>query len=275
MKGERQPPGAQAQPGAPPAEKRPPRAKSQEELEAYQKFLREQNSDQQIKLIEDFLLQYPQTELKEYAYQAATQAYQTKNDFNKVLTYGELTLGENPNNLVALLVLASAIPERTAKNDIDKETKLAEAEQYARRGLEVLGKLPMPPNLTDEQWAQVKKDAESNPHAALGMVSLIREDFPQAEAEFKMATQMASRPDPVTLYRLGLCYSFEKKYEPALEALDRAAASGGVKISVPDGATRDLVAEAKDYVVKAKAASETPVSGAAAAPSPAAGGARP
>ena len=251
---------------AAPAEKKQPRAKTQEELDAYQKFMSEQKPDEQIRLIEDFLLKYPNTELKEYAYQAATQAYQVKNDYAKVLTYGELTLQENENNLVALLVLASAIPERTAKTDIDKETKLTEAEQYAKRGLEVLSKLSIPPNLTEQQWGEIKKDAESTPHAALGMIALIREDFPKAESEFKMAAEMAAKPDPVTFYRLGLCYSFEKKYDPALEALDRASASGGVKISGADGATRDLVAEAKDFVLKAKAAAETPVSGVPVAP---------
>jgi hypothetical protein len=267
-----EPPGAVSQGQQPPSapdQKKPPRAKSQEELDAYQKFMREQNPDEQIKLIEDFLLNYPNTELKEYAYQAATQAYQAKNDYARVLTYGELTLTENENNLVALLVLASAIPERTEKNDIDKETKLAQAEQYAKRGLEALAKLPMPPNLTEGQWAQVKKDAESTPHAALGMISLIREDFPKAEAEFKMSSEMAARPDPITFYRLGLCYSFEKKYAPALEALEKAALSGGVKVQAPDGSPRDLVAEARDFVVKAKTASESPVSGAVVAPGPA------
>lgn len=265
----------QAQAPAAPAEKSPPRAKSQEELDAYQKFMREQNPDEQIRLIEDFLLQYPNTELKEGAYQAATLAYQAKNDYAKVLTYGELTLVENENNLVALLVLASAIPERTAKSDIDKEAKLTQAEQYAKRGLEVLAKLTMPPNLTEQQWLQTKKDAESTPHAALGLVALIRDDFAKAESELKMASEMSAKPDPITLYRLGLCYSYEKKYDPALEALDRAASSGGVKISATNGGTRDLVAEAKDFVLKAKAASETPVSGAAVPAGPAQGSARP
>ena len=265
----------QAQAPAAPAEKNPPRAKSQDEMDAYQKSLSEQNPNEQIRLIEDFLLHYPNTELKEYAYQAATQAYQAKNDYAKVLTYGELTLAENENNLVALLVLASAIPERTAKSDIDKEAKLTQAEQYARRGLEVLGKLTMPPNLTEQQWLVIRKDAEATPHAALGMVSLIREDFAKAESEFKMANEMSSRPDSILLYRLGLCYSYEKKYDPALEALDRAVSAGGVKISGADGKARDLVAEAKDFVLKAKAASETPVSGSASPSGPAPGSARP
>src|SRR5262249_14443955 len=79
---------------APGDQKKQPRAHSQEEADAFQKFMNEHNPDAEIKLIEDFLLAYPNTELKEYAYQAATQAYQAKNDYNKVLTYGELTLNE-------------------------------------------------------------------------------------------------------------------------------------------------------------------------------------
>ena len=262
----------QQAPGASADQKKQPRAHSQDEADAFQKLMSEQRPDDQIKLIEDFLLAYPNTELKEYAYQAATQAYQAKNDYNKVLTYGELTLNENENNLVALLVLASAIPERTSKNDLDKDAKLTQAEQYAKRGLDVLSKLTMPPNLTEEQWTQARKDAESTPHAALGMIALIREDFPKAETEFQMANDLTSRPDPVTFYRLGLCYSFEKKFDPALQALDKAASSGGVKIAGADGVTRDLVAEAKDYVVKAKAATDTPVSGTAPPPPVAAPG---
>src|ERR1019366_2548474 len=109
----------------------------------------------------------------EFAYQAATQAYQAKNDYAKLLTYGELTLAQNGNNLAALLILASAIPERTAKSDLDKDVRLKEAEQYAQRGLEVLEKLPMPPNLTEPQWAEVKNDTKATPHEALGVIALI------------------------------------------------------------------------------------------------------
>ena len=90
--------------------------------------MQEQDPDEQVRLAEDFLLEYPNTELKEYAFQVATQAYQAKNDFSRVLTYGELTLSENENNLVALLTLASAIPERTTRSDIDYQENLADAE---------------------------------------------------------------------------------------------------------------------------------------------------
>lgn len=248
---------AQEAPPAPPAPaaSRQPKAKTQEEFAAYQKFMRERNPDEQIRLIEDFLLQYSASELKEFAFQAATQAYQTKNDFAHVLTYGELTLAENENNLVALLILASAIPERTGKNDADRDEKLGEAEGYAKRALDVLPKLPQPANLAAGQWEQTKRDAAATSHAALGMMSLVREDFSRAEEELKLAADLASQPDPVTFYRLGLSYSFQKKYDLAIEALDKAAGVGGVKITVLEGGTRDLVAEAKEFVLKAKAAS--------------------
>jgi tetratricopeptide (TPR) repeat protein len=237
-----------------------PKAKSQEEFQAFQKFMQAQNPDEQIRLVEDFLLQYPQSALKEFAFQTATQAYQAKNDYPRVLTYGEMTLAENQDNLVALLILASAIPERTGKDDADRDERLSDAERYAARGLEVLAKLPKPSDVPGDQWERSRKETESAAHGALGMVAMIREDLRKAEFELKEAADLASRPDPILLYRLGLCFSLQKKYDLALEILERASSSGGVKITAPDGSTRDLVAEAREFNLKAKAASGAPAS---------------
>ncbi|OFW16098.1 MAG: hypothetical protein A3H27_03940 [Acidobacteria bacterium RIFCSPLOWO2_02_FULL_59_13] len=231
-----------------------PRAQSQQEFEAYQAFMEESNPERQIQLVEDFLFQFPDTQLKQYAFQVAMQAYQAKNDYDRVLTYGELTLGENRNNLTALLILASAIPEATNRNDPEHEEKLADAEDYARRALEVLSRMPRPEHLSEEEWARARRETEATPRAALGLIAMIREDLTLAERELRRAVELAARPDPVTLYRLGLCYSLQKKYDLALEALDRASQGGGVKITTPEGLGRDLVAEAREFVLKAKAA---------------------
>ena len=238
-----------------PAAPRQPRAKTEAEFAEYQRFMKETDAGKQIQLIEDFLLHYPDSELREYAFQAATQAYQVKNDFTLVRTYGELTLGENQDNLVALLILASAIPERTNKNDPESAENLAEAEGYARRILDLMTRMPQPAGVTPARWEQTKREAAATAHGSLGMVSLIREDFSRAESEFKMSADLASAPDPVTFYRLGLSYSFEKKFDEALEALDRSDAVGGVRVGSP---ARDLVAEAKDFVVKSKEAAGNP-----------------
>lgn len=235
-----------------PPPKQQPAAKSPEEFEAFQKFIREPNPEEQLRLVEDFLLQYPDSALKEFAYQTATQDYQVKNDYARLRTYGELTLAENKDNLVALLLLASAIPEKTDPGDLDAEEDLSDAEDYAKRALEALEKLPPRVELPAEQWERTKKEAASGAHAALGMIALVRKDFAQAESAFRQAVELATQPDAILLYRLGLCYSFEKKFAPALEAFDRAEKYGGVRITTPEGASRDLVAEAREFVLKAK-----------------------
>jgi len=226
----------------------------------------EQKPDEQIRLVEDFLLQFPDSELKEYAFQAAMQAYQAKNDLNHMLTYGELTLGQNPDNLTALLTLATAIAETTDRSDSDRDDKLEEGDQYAAHAIEVLDKLPKPPGLAEAQWAETRKESQSTAHASRGLINLMRADFAMAETELKLAVALTAKPDAVLLYRLGLSYSFQKKYDQALEVLERAAALGGVKIAAAGGKTRDLVGEAKEFAAKGLAASGSP---AAAAPAPA------
>jgi tetratricopeptide (TPR) repeat protein len=236
-----------------------PRALSPEEAAQFERLQAERNPDEKIRLIEDFLLQYPNSQFKEFAFQSAAEAYQAKNDYDRVITYGELALSENPGNLSALLMLAAAISETTGRGEPDTEERLGEAEGYGRRAIELLGSLRRPPGTNEEAWNRTKAEASSAAHAALGLIALIREDFARAELELREAVNLTANPDAILLYRLGLSHSFLREYDPAIEALDRASALGGVKIPAPQGGTRDLVAEAKDFVQRAKAAAEPPV----------------
>jgi tetratricopeptide (TPR) repeat protein len=231
-----------------------PQAQTAEEAAAYQAFLDEQDPDRRIRLVEDFLLAYPETQLKEYAYQVAMQAYQGKNDLEHLLTYGELVLGENPDNVTALLTLATAISELTSRTDTEGEQRLADGDQYAREALDVLARLRRPPGFPEEQWNDARRESESVAHGARGLIALIREDFVRAELELKEAVALARNPYPALLYRLGMSYSFQKKYAEALEVLDRAAALGGIKVATSTGSTRDIVAEAREFASKALAA---------------------
>ena len=70
---------ADAIPPAPaPAKRQPakpaPVAKSPEEAAAFEKIGSEQRPDQRIKLVEDFLLAYPQSEFRQAVYLAASEA---------------------------------------------------------------------------------------------------------------------------------------------------------------------------------------------------------
>ena len=52
-----------------------------------------------------------------------------------MLLYGENTLELNPDNIDTLVSLSYAIPARTGEFDLDKDEKLAKAEDYAKRAL--------------------------------------------------------------------------------------------------------------------------------------------
>jgi tetratricopeptide (TPR) repeat protein len=252
-----------------------PQPKSPEEAAAYQGFLTEQSPDARIRKVEDFLLQYPDSEFRESAYQSAMLAYRQKNDLERMLTYGDLTLGQNPDNLTALLMLSTALSELTDRNDSDRDDKLQEGDGYAAHALESIGKMIKPPGFPDERWAAIRHESESTAHAARGLIALIREDFPKAELELKEAATLAKPADAVLLYRLGLSYSFQKKYQEALETFDQAQAMGGIKMPDGPGKTRDLVLEAKQFAAKALAAEAPPLPAAVsqgtgtAAPTPA------
>ncbi len=228
------------QPGQP--AKKQPQAKSQEEYDALQKLGDPSlTPDQKISLAEEFLQKFKDSELKGFAYRKEMEAYQQKNDFPKMREFGEKILEEDPDDAISLILLASAIPERTRDTDLDKEQKLSQAEDYAKRALVSIDKLEKPsPQMSDADWDKVRNDARAQSHAAIGLVALQRKQFPAAEEAFKKAVELQNQKDPIVYWRLGLTYEFSKKYEEARDALKQSVALGGVKIGTRDVAAEEL-----------------------------------
>jgi tetratricopeptide (TPR) repeat protein len=205
-----------------------------------------QDPDEKIKLSEEFLQKYPESELKVFAYRKEMEAYQQKNDFEKMRDFGEKVLEADPEDAISLILLASAIPERTRDTDLDKEQKLNTAETYATRALAAIDKLVKPaPTITDEQWDQVRNDARSQAHASLGYIALQRKNYTLAEESYVKATKLQGQPDPIVWWRYGLALQLTKKYEESLAALEKAVSLGGVK-----SGGRDLAADERDRVKK-------------------------
>ena len=243
---------AQATAPAQPPARKTPTAKNQAEYAAYQKFWTTADADEQIKYAEEFLKTYPDSELKNYAYMAEMRSYQAKNDFNHLREYGEKILEGDPNDLPTLITLATAIPELTTDNDLDKDQKRAAAETYAKRALEGIDKLPKPapPATATEadksnmmaQWTATTNDARSQAHYALGLVSMQRKSYQMAVDEFVLASklQLPTQPDPILYWRLGLAYELNNKmYAEALKAYEKSVSLGGVKMGGKDQAAED------------------------------------
>jgi tetratricopeptide (TPR) repeat protein len=219
-------PAPAAQTKTPPPRKQP-QAKTQVEYDAYQKIEAAADPKLKMDLVDKFVTDFPDSELRGAAYQQGLRGAQMTNDYEKALDYSRKTLQLYADDVLSLLVLSSWIPERVTENDPQREAKLTEATVAAKKLLEVVPTLQKPAGQTDEQWNTQLKELNGRSHASLGFIELLKKDYPGAEEEFEKAiSQMPA--EPTFCYRLGLAYTYEKKYDAAAWNLARSVALKGV-----------------------------------------------
>ena len=222
-----------------------PNFKSQEEIEAFIAVQNAATVQDRASAAAAFLASYPDSEAAGLAAYMAMLSYQQLNDFENMLLYGDMVLTNNPAPGVeagTLISLAGAIPTRTREFDLDKEEKLAKAEDYAKKAMGLIPTLAkMDPNMTDDEWLATRKEFMSQCHEALGSVAMKREDFTAAEGSFRQSLEMSANPVPFTVYNLAVALSKQGKNEEASQEADRCSAMGGFL----DGAGSDLCAELK------------------------------
>jgi len=198
-----------------------PRVKSQAEAQALQAIGQAQTPDERIKAGMALLEKFSDTEFKAVVLQIIAASYQQKNDIPNTIVFAERTLEADPKNYNAMLMLATAITQSTREFDLDREEKLARAEKYISKALELIDAAPKPnPNLTDQQWEDAKKDMKSQAYEARAMAAMARKNYPAAIAEFKKSIEVAAVPDPATKVRLGNAYTLAGQYDNAVAVLD-------------------------------------------------------
>jgi len=210
-----------------------PKVKSKKEAEAVQAVFNAATPDARIAAVESLLQNFADTEFKAIALQVAAASAQEKNDFEKMVIYGERTLEADPKNFSAMLMLGSGYAQRTREHDLDKEEKLKTAEKYSNGALEALKTAVKPrPDITDEQWEGAKKDFAAQAHEALGMVAITRKKYPEAIEHFKTAMATAATPDVTTKVRLAAAYNSDAKWDDALKLLDEVLADANLNPAV-------------------------------------------
>ncbi len=199
-----------------------PSVKSQAEGQALQAVFQAPDPDARIKAAEEFLAKYADSEFKALALMVEADTYRQKNDYEHTVIYAERTLEADPQNYMAMLMLASSIAQRTREFDLDREEKLGRAEKYAKSAIEIVKTAPKPrPDVTDEQWTAAKADFTAQAHEALALAAMARKNYPVAIAEFKTALQAGSAPDPATQVRLGAVYNMAGQYDDAIATLTK------------------------------------------------------
>src|SRR5256714_9461423 len=128
-------PAAGAQAGAVPQQKK--EIKDPAEYNAYVGAVQQSDAAAKISGLEAFLSQYPNSVMKEDALEVLMGAYQQTNNAAKMNDAAQRLLQANPNNLRALALMAYS-KRAAAEANQNPQQNLAEAAQYAERGLQAL-----------------------------------------------------------------------------------------------------------------------------------------
>lgn len=202
-----------------------PMAKSQNELKAVQAVStasQSNNPDGVITAAEDLLAKFKDTEFKDMVLMMEAQAYQQKGDRDKATIYAERALTANPNNFQAALMLADLTVQGTREHDLDRDEKLAKAEKYANQAIASVTAAEKPnPQLSDQQWADIKKDLIAQAHDALGVSAIDKKDYDKAISELKMAVEGMVTPQPAYQVRLASAYQSAGKNDEAIALTEK------------------------------------------------------
>src|SRR5271154_7583929 len=205
-----------------------PKADPEEEA-AYKSFsdTKPEDADKRIQLGEQYVQKYPSGRYIEQVYQGLTTAEYSKQDFAKMYADADKTLAANPDDVTVLALVGWVIPHNYDPNDLAAESRLDKAEKYEKHALEVLATLPKPATMTDEQFAKVKAQGESQAHSGLGLIYFRRGNYDESIAELKKATADPANQDATDYYVMGVELTRLKRFSESADAFAKCAAMPG------------------------------------------------
>jgi tetratricopeptide (TPR) repeat protein len=222
----------------------------------------ELDPDKAIALCNAFAEKHPKSEVLSYVYAFQANAYQMKGDVSNIVVAGEKSLALKKDNLMALLIVAYAIPTpQYISHSTDEEKDLTKAESYCQQAITTIDGLKKPPAESDADFAARKSQYLSNTHASLGMIHLDRAqlglmgldkaELAKAEQEYKQAVSLTPHPEPSDYYRLGEALRLQGKVDEAIAAFGKASELG-------QGAVKQFAEQQIEMLKKVKAQSAAP-----------------
>ena len=209
-----------------------------EEARPFSAILTELDPDKSIKLVDDFAKQYPDSPLLSMVYSFGANAYQQKGDVEKVVAYTGRSLQLNPDNLTSLILRIEMLPmpQYLRSHPADRTKILQEAENDAKRALQLTAQIPKQPYESDAQYQKRLDGFASEIYGPLGTVhlelasggpaGLDRGELAKAEKELSSAVSSSANPDPRDCYRLGEAYALDGKWDDAIQAFKKAGGLG-------------------------------------------------
>lgn len=155
-----------------------------------------------------------------YYYQNIMDCYQMLNDAAKTIEYAEKALGQDPEDLLALLTISSVMAERPAADEKVKAEQMKKAEEYAKKALAKVNAF-----LSGPAAAQIPPDQKagltSQVNQTMGLIYLNQKKWGDSQKAYNVAIA-AKGDDPVAYYRLGLALAQDNKIDLGMEALAKS-----------------------------------------------------
>ncbi|MGB9492359.1 MAG: hypothetical protein WCA92_17995, partial [Terriglobales bacterium] len=167
---------------------------------AYMGALGQQDAAAKVSGMEAFLVQYPNSVMKEDALEILMGAYEQTNNSAKTLDTAQKLLLANPCNLRALALITYS--KQTMAAGGKGAQNLTEAGQTGEKGLQCLQTATKPPDTSDADWQKLKTQTTGIFNNAAGMSAFAAKDFAKAEQYLRAA--VAGDPTNLTeAYYLG------------------------------------------------------------------------
>jgi len=178
------------------------------EYNQYQAADKEQNPQQKIKLLDDFVKAYANSSLMPYVYRDYYTTYMALKNYSQVIEYADrmIALGDKidaQGRLEAYYTRAQAFYLGMSGKDLQTPDALTKARDGALAGLKSLEDLKKPDNVPADQFEQQKKGVKVLFNAVAALSSTTMKDYAAAAGYYK--TLLSIDPnDAVSHYRLGI-----------------------------------------------------------------------
>jgi tetratricopeptide (TPR) repeat protein len=225
----------QSQAGQPPADNSksgsslaiPGAPANSEELAAVKAFQEMPNSDlpKKISAGEEFLQKYPNSQYRPTVYSTLTLDYIQTGNTEKAIEVGDKEVALKPDDVQTLAVLGQTIPRAMSASTPEPEKRLAKAEDYSKRAIQVTPTIPKPDGMADQNFVAAKNSTLAMAHGGLGLVYFRRGKFTDAIPELEQSVKIDPNPvpDPVNLYLLGLANQKAAHFDDAAAAFSKCA----------------------------------------------------
>jgi tetratricopeptide (TPR) repeat protein len=188
--------------GQPAAPQQKKEIKDPAEYNSYLNAIQQTSDQGKAVALEGFLQQYPNSVVKVDAFELLMATYQKLNNLQKVIDTGNRLLHADPNNLRAL-----ALMTYLKRQDAERGTAgaLAEAQQFAQRGLQALPTAARPEGMSDADFLKFKSETSAIFNGVLGLAALQNKDYPVAQQHLQQS--VTANPNNLSdIYPLALAY---------------------------------------------------------------------